>query len=204
MNKTDKAYLEFKSSLKKLFNFNDDMKYSTYDLTDDTKITSTSDCLKVGDEVYAIDADGNQTPVNDGSYVLKDGRTIVIEMNVIKEIKGDATTSDTPVENADTETMAVDPADTKTEKPEDQKKEGDSIESLIKRVEELENKMIEMMNGQSKANEEMMSKLNIISDEPAESENFAKKGLDTLKSGSKASIEELRDFRQLLKTNNRF
>ena len=35
--------------------------------------------LGVGTEVFIVDTDGNQRPIDDDSYVLDDGRTIVVK-----------------------------------------------------------------------------------------------------------------------------
>lgn len=60
--------------------------------------------LAVGTEVYVVDADGNQTPAEDGDYVLEDGKTLKIADGKVSEIvEAEPAAKETPAD----ETAAI-------------------------------------------------------------------------------------------------
>lgn len=117
--------------------------------------------IEVGASVRLVDEEGNESPVEDGNYYLgdEDGRTLVIEGGVIKEIiekeEEPATIVDTEEESVEEEVVeqiveeikevAEDvEEDAEEEKPEDAAQRIADLEALIEelktRIAELENK----------------------------------------------------------------
>ena len=70
------------------------------------------DDLKVGDQVYIEDAEGNRTPAEDGDYVTNDNKTIIVVDGKVSEIK-DPETDVEPTEEA-TEEVAEEAAEEQT------------------------------------------------------------------------------------------
>lgn len=123
--------------------------------------------IEVGTEVYLVDENGDRQPIEDGDYVLEDGRTVVVKDSKVEEIKEKAeeekptveeptqepTTEETKVEENEGEDEPKN--DTEVENPdgseekdntaiEELRKEVnelyDLVDKLTKRIEELENK----------------------------------------------------------------
>ena len=117
--------------------------------------------IEVGVEVYVVDENGDRQPIEDGDYVLEDGRTVVVKDSKVEEIKEKAEepTVEEPTQGPTTEETNVEeneePTDTEVENPdgteekdntaiEELRKEVnelyDLVDTLTKRIEELENK----------------------------------------------------------------
>ena len=117
--------------------------------------------IEVGVEVYIVDENGDRQPIEDGDYVLEDGRTVVVKDSKVEEIKEKAEepTVEEPTNEPTTEETKVEeneePTDTEVENPdgteekdntaiEELRKEVnelyDLVDTLTKRIEELENK----------------------------------------------------------------
>ena len=119
--------------------------------------------IEVGVEVYIVDENGDRQPIEDGDYVLEDGRTVVVKDSKVEEIKEKAEEEKPVVEEPTTEETKVeeneepkeDEKEDEVENP-DGTKEGDDtaieelrkevnelydlVDKLTKRIEELENK----------------------------------------------------------------
>ena len=116
--------------------------------------------IEVGTEVYLVDENGDRQPIEDGDYVLEDGRTVVVKDSKVEEIKEKAEeVVEEPTNEPTTEETNVEeneePTDTEVENPdgteekdntaiEELRKEVnelyDLVDKLTKRIEELENK----------------------------------------------------------------
>ena len=116
--------------------------------------------IEVGVEVYVVDENGDRQPIEDGDYVLEDGRTVVVKDSKVEEIKEKAEeVVEEPTQGTTTEETNVEeneePTDTEVENPdgteekdntaiEELRKEVnelyDLVDTLTKRIEELENK----------------------------------------------------------------
>ena len=116
--------------------------------------------IEVGTEVYLVDENGDRQPIEDGDYVLEDGRTVVVKDSKVEEIKEKAEeVVEEPTQGPTTEETNVEeneePTDTEVENPdgteekdntaiEELRKEVnelyDLVDTLTKRIEELENK----------------------------------------------------------------
>ncbi len=217
MNKNERNNLamSIKNSLFQLFS--KEAKFSDFVLTDGTKITTSADDLEVGAEVYCLDDQGNQTPLDNGEYVVNDGRTIVVENNVIKEVKlpEDATEDETPVSDANTSNSMV------NEKMEDgmadaPSEEGDLASRLTdveNHIEEILNMIKQLMDGTAKSEQQMMSRIDQISDEPGDSPvRSSKKGYEAFTmdkktakiKASEAAMEDIREYMNTKRNGNRF
>ena len=216
MNRNE-TIASIKESLKKLFSATEEKKFSDFVLSDGTKITSTASDLEIGVEVYCIDDMGNQTPMDDGDYVLNDGRTITVEGNKISNIAGETSTEDeSPVSDANT-------ANSKTQEPKDGPKmekmtdglaDTPSDESdLATRVSDLESHIEEILNmlktltsSQTQANEKMMSKIKMVADEPGDDAvKPTKKGYEEYNSkkvNQKKNMSEIEELRKLIADKN--
>jgi hypothetical protein len=175
-------------------------KFSDYVLTDNTKITTPNE-LEVGAEVYSLDDSGNQTAMNDGDYVINDGRTITVKDGTITAITGDATTNDES-------TVADANVKNKKAKMEDGMPEPETADTdLATRISDIEaniESIMEMLKALSetsnKASEQMMSKIKKLSAEPGgEPIINGKKGMEDMKFGKKnakqdtSAVEEFRE-----------
>jgi hypothetical protein len=208
MNRSEKIN-EIKLALKALLKFSDEKKFSDFVLTDGSKITTSAAALEIGVEIYAVDDLGNQTPLDNGEYVLNDGRTITIVDNILTEISGEASTEDeSPVSDA-----SVKMEDGMPEAPSD---EGD----LSKRVTDLEAQLEEILNmlktitettqATQTNQEKVFSEFNKIKDEPGDDKvKIVKKGYDEYSSkkvNSRRNMAEIEELRKLIgerqKNNN--
>lgn len=161
---------KLKESLKELMKFSSgekiEVKLETSDLVlkDGTKLSINGSDVTVGIEIYKLDDKGNQTPVDDGDYVLQDGRTITVTSGKISDVKDAQPTKEgdtSPVEDA-----PVDMADANV--PTDN---GNSDSDLEKRVANLESQIsdiTQMLEQIAGANVEMASEIKKFSKLPAD------------------------------------
>jgi hypothetical protein len=202
MNKNE-TINSIKESLKKLFAT--DVKFSDFVLTDGKKITSTATDLAIGVEVYAVDELGNQTPLDNGDFVLQDGRTITVVDNAITTISGEMSTeAESPVSNADVEQEMNDGM---IESPSE---EGD----MAQRVADLEAQLVEVLNllkqmseAQMKSQDQMMSKIKTIASEPGDEKvKVSKVGYNeysTKNVNAKRNMSEIEELRSLIANKNK-
>lgn len=102
--------------------------------------------IEVGTEVYLVDENGDRQPIEDGDYVLEDGRTVVVKDSKVEEIKEKAEepTVEEPTNEPTTEETNVEeneePTDTEVENPDgSEERDNTAIEELRKEVNELYN-----------------------------------------------------------------
>lgn len=188
-----KAIEELKSSWKKLVKFADESKFNNFVLTDGTQVTVKGQDLEVGIEVYQLDENQNQMPLDPGTYTLNDGRTFTVDAtNKVTEVvapdDSDATAeSGDETDNAEVETskMATDnvPAGHGDEGQDgsdvehDESKDGDiasRVEDIEKTLAEIVNFLQKIQDSQQEVNEQMMHKIRRIG---AESGDIAVKTL---------------------------
>jgi hypothetical protein len=209
----NKAIQELKTSWKKLVKFADESKFNNFVLTDGTQITVKGQDLEVGVEVYQLDENQNQTPLDPGTYVLNDGRTFTVDAtNKVTEVgapdDSDATAeSGDDSDNAEVETskekLATDnvPAghgdadQDGSDVEHDESKDGD----LASRVEDIEKTLAEIVNflqkiqdSQQEVNEQMMHKIRRIGAESGDIaiKTLSKSGFESYKSEKVSSIQE--------------
>ena len=157
--KKDNSFMKIKSIKEALKAMIRQMEFSTA-TTDKGVIGWDVDGeIEVGTEVYLVDENGDKQPIEDGDYVLEDGRTVVVKDSKVEEIKEKSEAVEEPTNEPTTEETKVEeneePTDTEVENPdgteekdntaiEELRKEVnelyDLVDKLTKRIEELENK----------------------------------------------------------------
>lgn len=158
--KKDNSFMKIKSIKEALKAMIRQMEFST--ATSDKGVIGwdVDGEIEVGTEVYLVDENGDRQPIEDGDYVLEDGRTVVVKDSKVEEIKEKAEeVVEEPTQGPTTEETNVEeneePTDTEVENPdgteekdntaiEELRKEVnelyDLVDTLTKRIEELENK----------------------------------------------------------------
>ena len=208
MNK-DEALKNLKLTLKKLISFNSDLKFEDVPLKDGKKLSIEDGAtIDVGTAIYILDANGNQTPCEDGTYELEDGRTITVSGGSIESVS-DATespkdeASESPVSDANVANEKMDVV----ESPADDSTEDGDIVTRVSSIEEQIAQILEILQGMSNMQEQTMSKVKEFAESPAEesikskkkpSENVYSKMKNTFNS-NRSEIEELK---ALVKKNN--
>lgn len=123
---------------------------STQLVTSDGKnIIVMGEDAAVGLEVYLLADDNTQTPLDNGDYILNDGRTITVTDGKISDVKApeaEATENDSPEELT-------------TEEPvtEEAPKSDDEVLSRITALEEAVNQILEMLQGAMSKTEQTLS-----------------------------------------------
>jgi len=213
MNKKD-AVNNIRETLKKLVKLSKEItKFGSLELTDGTKVTIKSEDLEVGGEIYQLDDQGNQTPLDDGEYTLTDGRTFVVKSNLIDSISGDdgnddEDSSETPedIENKKMDSnlpeghdSAV--ADEKNEKSPD--KVMSRLDDLEKAIEDIKEVLDKMSSIQNDVNEQMMSSIKKFSSEPGDKSIKFKKKESYNYDKSKIKKEEASELFEFFKTKSK-
>lgn len=163
--KKDNSFMKIKSIKEALKAMIRQMEFST--ATSDKGVIGwdVDGEIEVGVEVYIVDENGDRQPIEDGDYVLEDGRTVVVKDSKVEEIKEKAeeeeptvepTTEETKVEeNEEKEEPKEDEKEDEVENPDGEEEKDntaieelrkevnelyDLVDTLTKRIEELENK----------------------------------------------------------------
>jgi hypothetical protein len=222
----NQAIKEIRSNLKKLLSFTSDEKvFNNMTLTDGTVITISTADLEIGAEVYMLDDQGNQTPLDNGDYVLQDGRTFSVEDNQITVIEGPESDG-TDVETGDGETDSVETSKQEMDAnglPEGQGEAAsggdvDPQADLAQRVADLEKTIAEVLNilnkmgdSQNDLNQQMMSKISEVAGEPGDKPvKSIKRGYEVYnkdKATSKRKVDnsvEMIEFMKQIKTKNNY
>ncbi len=211
----EKAIQEIKSNLKKLFNFAKE-EFNTLKLEDGTQVTISTTDLEVGSELYIIDDSGNRTTLDDGTYTLQDGRTFVIADNLVTEIEAVEEADD--LETGGDETTGVETSKQKMDglpaghaegQSEEEQPEAEPEQSdMAKRVDDLEHQIAEILNilnkmgdSQNDLNEQMMSRIKEIGEEPGDKPVIhKKKGYESYSKNSAKEAKSQELFERLLKS----
>ena len=209
----EEAMLKIKEQLKRLMTFSVDAetpvekKMTSIKLKDGTEISYADGSeLGIGIEVYKIDVDGNQTPIEDGDYDLEDGRIITIKdggVEVIAEAPVEAGAEETPI----TSEKQKEEDGAKLEEPkgvevEVETAEGADMEARISAMEENISSIMEAISTMGHMQEMSMTKIKAIESAPAASS--IKVGKTTSNgnfNSNKLEIEELRELRNKYKLN---
>jgi hypothetical protein len=204
MNRTE-TIKSIKESLKKLFSV-EEKTFSDYVLSDGTKITSADADLQIGSQVYAVDDQGNQTPLDDGDYILGDGRTITVVGNAITEIAGvESTDAESPVEDADTssDAPAMKMDDNAPVAPADEADLAQRVTDIEANIEEI----LTILQSLNTGSEQMMSAISKIGDEPGEEKvKVIKKGYEeynTKKVSQRKNMSEIEELRSIILEKNK-
>ena len=141
--------------------------------TDGKTIIAYGEDIMVGCEAYLLNSDNTQSPLENGDYMLQDGRTITVTDNNITEIKEPEAPAaiESPEINATNLSEYV-----KEDMPEDNKEEKlesetearisaleNTVEEMMKMLQDYLNESAEMKQEQVK----MSEKIKKIADQPA-------------------------------------
>jgi|ERR1035437_1598752 hypothetical protein len=220
MNK-ELAIKNIKDTLKRLMKFASEKKFTDIETADGTKLQVEDGTeLAVGVAIYKLDDAGTQTPCEDGSYDLKDGRTITVVGGLVDSIsdastnpkdkaaespKADAGAGTNPVAAAATPTTATPDA-----APKDGATDANDDADLISRVSAIEDQIaqiLEILQGMSNMNEQTMNKVNEFAASPAEdSIKPSKKIVDDVWTKTKNTYNtnktEIDELKALMKKNS--
>jgi hypothetical protein len=221
MNKGEQIY-QIKQALKKLFSLTEEKinedtemekkKFTDFEVEDGTKLTTPGETLEVGADVFGINLDGNQFPLNNGDYKLTDGRTISVEDNKVKSISEPAEIEDSPVTNADLEKVEMQEegeviVEEKDKEEEMQEGEIPSMEDRLTRCEMSIAEMMGMLSEIKEAHEEMMGKVNKFSSEPATESIKMSRGIgssaDPKEFSNRKKFSEIEELREIIKKNKK-
>lgn len=139
---------------------------------DGTKYTTPSTTLGVDSEIYQVDADGNQTPANDGQIELEDGSILTVSKGKVTEMLAAPEAMDgqeTPIEDAMAVTTDVPTDETPADIAEDTTTE-QRISDLEAKIAEILDMMDKMSMSQVETMEKVdktFSKVEVLSQEPA-------------------------------------
>lgn len=212
--KKENAIKQIRENLKRLLKFADE-KFGTLVLSDGTNISISSQELEIGAEVFMLDDLGNQTPCDNGDYVLQDGRTFTVTDGKISDIKQTEAGEEKP-ESGDTttekpETMASEglPEGHEVEKEEEVEEVeeemddriGIRVDALEKSVAEILNILSKMGDSQNELNEQMMASIKKFGAEPGDEPiKSVKKGFDIYASKKAVQTQEsFNELKQLMK-----
>lgn len=173
--------------------------------------------IGTGLEIYEVNADGTQIPLENGDYKLMDGRSIMITDNVISEVKmPEAPEAETEeVELCGNTVMGDMPdeiTDIEDEMPEVEDEMMEDKGLMAKRIEALESQIAEIMNmlagTMKKATDiedktiKMSETIIKLSNEPAgEKANLGKKMIQDKATKANTTMDEIRDIAKKLNKN---
>ena len=221
MNKGEQIY-QIKQALKKLFSLTEDKvqedtemekkSFTDFEVEDGTKLTTPGETLEVGADVFGINLDGNQFPLNNGDYKLTDGRVVSVEDNKVKSISEPAKEEESPVTSADLEKTKMEEEGeviVEEKDKEEEMQEGEIISSdeRIAKLEEIVGKVILALDEMKKAHEEMMGSMKKFSEEPATESIKMTKGIgsvtDPKEFNKRKNMAELDELRNLIKQSRK-
>jgi hypothetical protein len=219
MNKGEQIY-QIKQALKKLFSLTEEKvkedtemekkMFSDYECEDGTRLTTPGDTLEVGADVFGINLDGNQFPLNNADYKLVDGRVVSVEDNKIKSISEPAMVEESPITSADLKKVEMEEMPIGEESIEVEVKDAEvpsSADERIARLEEVLAKVLMSIDDIQKAHEEMMGSMKKYSEEPATESIKMAKGVnssaDPKEFSKRKNMSEIQEIRELIKQNKK-
>jgi hypothetical protein len=219
MNKGEQIY-QIKQALKKLFSLTEEKvkedtemekkMFSDYECEDGTRLTTPGDTLEVGADVFGINLDGNQFPLNNADYKLADGRVVSVEDNKIKSISEPAMVEESPITSADLKKVEMEEMPIGEESIEVEVEDAEvpsSADERIARLEEVLAKVLMSIDDIQKAHEEMMGSMKKYSEEPATESIKMAKGVnssaDPKEFSKRKNMSEIQEIRELIKQNKK-
>ena len=162
----DEAMNVLRKSINILLGKQKDVEIKLMDVqTKDGKTLSTpSDKLEIGAVLYSIDDQGNQIPVEDGSYELEDGSTIEIKESVITEI---ANSMEESKEDELADEAKPEAEDKSKEAPKDEAPKDGDTESRISKLESEVAELMSMLQSMTENSTELTSKVEEFASQPA-------------------------------------
>ena len=220
MNKGEQIY-QIRQALKKLFSSTDSASiesdtemekkmFNDYDLEGGGKMTCSSNTLEVGSDVFGINLEGNQYPLDNGDYKLTDGRTVSVEDNKVKSISEPLMIEESPVTSADLEKVAMEEMPIAEESIDVEVENADMMPSADERIGKLEEVISRLMitiDEISRAHEEMMGNMKMYSSEPGAESIVMEKGIgssvDPKEFSKRKNISEIDEIREIMKKNRK-
>jgi hypothetical protein len=220
MNKGEQIY-QIKQALKKLFSSTESASvesdtemekkmFNDYELEGGGKMTCSSDTLEVGSDVFGINLEGNQYPLDNGDYKLTDGRTVSVEDNKVKSISEPSMIEESPVTSADLEKVKMEEMPIGEESIEVEVEDAEVIPSADERIAKLEEVISRLMvtiDEISKAHSEMMGNMKKFSEEPGAESIVMEKGIassvDPKEFSKRKNISEINEIREIIKKNRK-
>jgi hypothetical protein len=226
MNKGEEIY-QIKQALKKLFSLTEEKvksdtemekkSFTDFEVEDGTKLTTPGAMLEVGGDVFGINLDGNQFPLNNGDYKLTDGRVVTVEDNKVKSISEPAENEVSPVTSADLgKTKMEEEGEVIVEEKDKEEEmeveievgegngEGNGEDRMAK-IEETIAKILVAIDEIQKAHSEMMGNMKKFSEEPAAASIKMSKGIssatDPKEFNKRKKISEIEELREIIKKN---
>jgi hypothetical protein len=218
MNKGEQIY-QIKQALKKLFSLTEDQvksdtemekkSFTDFEVEDGTKLTTPGATLEVGADIFGINLDGNQFPLNNGDYKLTDGRVVSVEDNKVKSISEPAENEVSPVTSADLgKTKMEEEGEVIVEEKdkEEEMQEGVMpIEDRVAKIEEAISKILLAIDTINTAHEEMMGNMKKFSEEPAAASIKMSRGIssatDPKEFNKRKKVSEIEELREIIKKN---
>lgn len=160
----DKAKLieNIKSQLKSLMT--NEVKFAEIK-AGDLLISTPDEELVVGSEVFTVDQDGNNVPLNDGEYTLDSGEIITVAAGKIEGI-----ISSTPVEATEDEEVVVEDEPTEEVEEEEEVSTDEEDMGAEKKMKELETRVAKceaMLEEMTKMNNKMEQELSKVGGLPS-------------------------------------
>jgi hypothetical protein len=220
MNKGEQIY-QIKQALKKLFSSTESASvesdtemekkmFNDYELEGGGKMTCSSDTLEVGSDVFGINLEGNQYPLDNGDYKLTDGRTVSVEDNKVKSISEPAMIEESPVTSADLEKVEMEEMPIAEESIEVEVEDAEvmpSADERIAKLEEVIGKLMITIDEISKAHSEMMGNMKKFSEEPGAEPIIMEKGIgssvDPKEFSKRKNVSEIEEIREIIKKNRK-
>jgi hypothetical protein len=220
MNKGEQIY-QIRQALKKLFSSTESASvesdtemekkmFNDYDLEGGGKMTCSSNTLEVGSDVFGINLEGNQYPLDNGDYKLTDGRTVSVEDNKVKSISEPAMIEESPVTSADLGKVEMEEMPIDEESIEVEVESADMMPSADERIAKLEEVISRLMitiDEINRAHEEMMGNMKKYSAEPGAEPIVMEKGIgssvDPKEFSKRKNISEIEEIREIIKKNRK-
>ena len=174
---TDKLQI-IKDQIKSLLKFADVSATYNVETKDGMKMVVNASDAEIGADIYNIDANGVQTPVEDGTYELTDGRKITVSGSKISEVAApsDAASGDqTPTEPAPTSTQSMSDMPGEPVEPGEEDTTSGDLESRVASLEEQLSQITDMLSQLTSNSQNMMERVEKLSAEPASTGISSKK-----------------------------
>lgn len=193
-----------KQQFKKMMNFADSPSTTPFTTTDGKNIVVIGEDLSVGCEIYLLDDNNQQTPLDNGDYTLTDGRKITVTDNKVENIMAPnpAEQTESPVEPAKMEMGDGMPDEMPTEN--ETENDGTNVEARLSALEQQIQEVLQMLAGTMTQTEKMMNSqvemsetVRKIAEEPAGEKPKARKVYVTDKEiQMSSSMDEIRNLQK--------
>jgi hypothetical protein len=152
---------------------------------------------EIGLEIYLVNADNTQTPLENGDYILSDGRTITVADGKISDVKAPEA-ADAPAE--ETQPMAEDAPVEET--PAEEAKSDDEVVKRIEALEQAVNEILQMLQGAMSKTEQTLSaqkelkeRVAKFAEAPSTEKIEVKPKINTGKKPSEIMLEEILEMK---------